>query len=237
VSKLPPESEKLLGVAPNDFVTERDHLARELREAGRADDAAAVAALRKPSAVVFAVNRAARDRTKAARAAATAAARVEKAQAGGDQESFRTATRELDESLDLLSEVAVAHVAPSGKKPTDAMRKRVYDLLRRAVATKETREALGRGALLEEQEAAGFAAFEGMAATKPTSKRAGGAKATRANRREEGRRKREKALRDELKEAEQALGEATRAARDAERERTRAERAVASVRAKLDRLA
>jgi hypothetical protein len=236
VAGLPREAEKLLGSSSSEFVAERDRLARELREAGRADDAAAVAALRKPSAVVFAVNRAARDRTKAARAAATAAARVENAQAGGDQEAFRTATRELDESLDLLSEVAVAHVAPSGKKPTDAMRRRVYDLLRRAVANKETREALSRGALLEEQEAVGFAAFEGMAATKPTRKRAG-ATAARANRREEGRRKREKALRGELKEAEQALGEATRAARDAERERTRAERAVASVRAKLDRLA
>jgi hypothetical protein len=237
VADLPPESEKLLGVAPNDFVAERDLLARELREAGRAEEAAAVAAMRKPSAVVLAVNRAARDRTNAARGAAKTAERVEKAQAGGDQEAFREATRDLDQSLELLSEVALAHVAPRGKKPTDAMRRRVYDLLRRAVATKETREALSRGALLEEQEAAGFAAFAGMTTKKPAGKRGAGAAATKAKRQNEDRRKREKSLRDELKGAEQALADANRAVRDAERQRASAERAVASARAKLDRLA
>lgn len=236
MSELPPESEKLLAVVPEDFVAERQRLAARLREEGRSEEAAAVAGLRKPSAVVLAVNRAARDRPKAARAAAEAAERVEKAQASGDLDAFRAAVRELDDAFDLLSEVGVAHVSP-GKKATDAMRRRVHELLRRAVASEDTRAALARGALLEEQDAAGFAPLSTMVA-KPQKRKDSPATHgdPRAKRREEERRKRAKALRDELASAEEKLKAAVRAADAAEREKAKAEREVASIRAKLDRL-
>jgi hypothetical protein len=227
---LPPESERLLAVAPNDFVAERDQLTATLREEGRSEEAAAVAALGKPSVVVLAVNRAARDRPKAARAAAQAGEQVEKAQMSADPEAFRDAVRGLDDALDLLGEVAVAHVSP-GKRATDAMRRRVHDLLRRAVADADTRDALARGVLLEEQEAAGFTSFAGLVPTKRTR-----AAPSRATKREEERRQREQALRDELTAAEDALSAAEEAVRAADRERAKAERTVASIRAKLDRL-
>ena len=241
MSDLPQESERLLAVQPGDFVAERQRLVRELRDAGRPEEATAVAAMRKPSAVVSAVNRAARGRSNAARAAADAARRLEKSQAGGDPEEFRAAARELDEALDLLGEVAIAHVAPGGKKPTDAMRRRVHDLLRRAVATEGTRDALSRGALVEEQEAAGFASL--AAAEPPARKR--GRRAPRveaarsdaqAERRALERRRREADLRDELEKAQAELDAAERALRDAESQRSKAERTVARVQAKLDRL-
>lgn len=143
---------------------------------------------------------------------------------------------ELDQALDLLGEVGVAHVSPTGKKPTDAMRKRVHDLLRRAVAGKETRAALRRGVLLEEQEAAGFAAIPGLGAAPKARERATPAKDARAERDEKKRHERERALRAELAEAEEALAAAEKAVRAAERERSKAERAVTSARAKLDRL-
>jgi septal ring factor EnvC (AmiA/AmiB activator) len=235
VSDLPPESEKLLAVSPDEFVEERKQLVKRLRDKGRTDEASAVSALRKPSAVVLAVNRAARDRPKAAAAAAKAAAKVEKAQAGGDLDGFRAAMGELDEALDLLGEVAVAHVSPSGKKATDAMRRRVHDLLRRAVAAKETRAGLERGVLLEEQEAAGFGALPAVPA-KSKSERSTSAKDARAEREAAKRREREAALRSELAEAEAALEEAEKALRAAEREREKAERAVTAARAKLERL-
>ncbi len=235
MSELPPESEKLLAVPPDEFVPARQQLAKQLREDGRGAEAEAVAGLRKPSAVVLAVNRAARDRPKAAEAAAKAAEKVEKAQAKGDLAAFRSAMGELDDALDMLAEVGVAHVSPTGKKPTDAMRRRVHDLLRRAIATQETRAALRRGVLLEEQEAAGFVAIPGLSAT-PKARGRASATDARAEREAKKRGERERALRDELKAAEAALEAAERAARDADRERTRAERAVASARAKLDRL-
>ena len=235
MNELPPESEKLLAATPSTFVAERERLARELLEAGRTAESAAVAGMRKPSAVVLAVNRAARDRPNAARGAAEAAAQVGTAQAAGDLDAFKDAVGKLDQALDLLSEVAVAHVGPGGKKPTDAMRRRVHDLLRRAAANAQTREALSRGTLVEEQEAVGFAS---LPETPTTAKgRKGAPRAdTRAKRQDEERSKRAKALRRELADAEEALREAEKAVSAAERERAKAERAVASIQAKLDRL-
>ena len=71
---------------------------------------------------MLAVNRAARDRPQAAKDAAEAAARVRDTQLSGEQDAYRAAVADLDRALDLLAEVAVAHVGGKGKKPTDAMR-------------------------------------------------------------------------------------------------------------------
>jgi hypothetical protein len=232
VSELLPEAEKLFAVTPERFVEERKALADQLRKEGRSEDAAAVEALRKPSAVVSAVNRAARDRPKAAEGAVEAAVRLKKAQVSGDQEAFRGAVSELDAALDLLADVALAHVAPQGKSPTEAMRRRVRDLLRSAVADDDARDALARGALTEELETPGFSPFAGMAVQPVKSTKATGP--TRAEKREEEKRAREEALRQELDEAEQELKAATKAARDAEAARARAERRVETLRKRLE---
>ena len=239
MSDLPPEADKLLAVAPDEFVERRKSVARELRDAGRAEDAEAVAGLRKPSAVVFAVNRAARDRPKAASSAAEAAERIATAQVKGDAEEFERAIAELAEALDLLGEVAAAHVSPGGKSPTDAMRRRVRELLRSAVADDAARDELRRGALREEIEAAGFSPYAGLAPKPAERKRASAAPGKaeqRAAEREAKRRERLQALEDELEAAERRLAEAERAVRSAERERTTAEREVEALRKRLSRL-
>jgi len=163
MSPLPQEAAKLLAVEPDMFVVERDRLVRKLRSEDRRDEAGAVADLRKPTVVVFAVNRAARDRPKAAARAVEAARKVKEAQVGKQPEAFKQAVSELDAELDLLAEVAVAHVAPRGKSASDTMRRRVRDLLRSAVADDDERESLVRGALTEELEAVGFSSYLGMA--------------------------------------------------------------------------
>jgi hypothetical protein len=226
----------LLSVSSDEFVGERQRLARELRDAGRAADAAVVAELRKPPPVVLAVNRAARARPKAARAAAEAATRVKKTQVGADPEAFRGALKELEQSLELLAEVALAYLAPTGKQPSAAMRHRLRDLLRNAMADDDARAALTRGVLRDETETAGFELFAGMAPAKRSRPTGDMARARGGKSGEEKRRQREQALREELARAEQRLDEARRSEQRAERERDNAERAVASARAKLDRL-
>jgi hypothetical protein len=228
VNALPPEAEKLLAVEPSTFVAARKQLAAELREDGRPDEADEVAGLSKPTAAVFAVNRAARDRPNAARDAADAAERVRRAQLEGDSDAYATALEELKRSLDLLAEVADTHVG-AGKSPSEAMRRRVRDLVRSAVADDDARDALRRGALVDEVETPGFSPFAGMA-----PKPARGKKAPAASKAAEQRRERERELRAELAAAEAELREAEGAAREAERERARAERKVASLRKKLD---
>jgi len=235
MSPLPQEGEKLLALDPSQFVAERDRLARKLRAEDRGDEAAAVAGLRKPTPVVYAVNRAARDRPKAAREAADAARQVKKTQVGEKQEAFKRAVAELDAALDMLAEVAVAHVAPRGKTASDAMRRRVRDLLRRAVADEGAREALIRGALVEELETVGFSSYAGMAPA-PRVARTKGARTSEPDQREERRRARREALEGEVAEAEERLQKALAVTRDAERQQNAAERALASLRAKLDRI-
>ena len=227
---LPSEGERLLAVSPEEFVAERNRVARELKDAGRADDAQAVAALKKPSPVVLAVNRAARDRSAAARDAVKAAERVRKTQLAGKPDEFEAATADLERALGLLADVAVAMLS-RGKNASEAMRRRVNDLLRAALAGEDSREALARGVLVEELEASGFSPFEGMA----VPQRRGG-RSPKTNRSDERRRAREQQLREELAGAEEALRDAERTLADAVTERDRAARAVEAARTKLDRL-
>ena len=230
---VPPEAERLLAVTPDEFVAQRQQLVRTLCDADRTDEADVVASLRKPTVVVFAVNRAARDRPKAARAAREAALRVKETQVGNQPAEFRRALGELESALDLLAEVAVAHVAPRGKAASDAMRLRVRDLLRSAVADDEAREALVRGVLTKELETVGFSPFAGIVpAPSQRPKRTAGP--SRAEQQKAKQRERLRALREELAEAEHRLQEAARAAHHAERERKAAERTVDSLRAKLE---
>jgi hypothetical protein len=235
VGTLPKEADPLFAVAADDFVDERKRVERALRDEGRREDAEAVAALRKPPPVVLAANRAARDRPQSARAAATAAERVAKKQLGSDPEGYRAARAELDESLDLLTQVALAQLSRGGKRPTDAVTRRLRDLLRNAVADEEARAALSRGVLRDEPDTAGFGAFAGV---KPPSGRKATTKTAEARRKrdEQKRREKERALRDELAGAEKVLEEAKRAEREATRARERAEHAVESLRKRLERL-
>jgi hypothetical protein len=232
VSELPEEARRLLAIAPEDFVAERQRLASDLRGAGRTDDAATVGRMRKPSPVVLAVNRAARDRPKVARAAADTAARVIKAQFGGKPDEYTRAREELDQSLEMLADVAIAQLS-RGKKANDAARRRVRDLIRNAVADEATREDLAQGVLSEEVDVAGFTPFAGIT-PKPARGARGQVAAPRAKQQAE--RQQAKALRDELARAEQELRDAERAVREAEGARSKAENAVASLRARLDRL-
>jgi hypothetical protein len=232
VDTLPKEADPLFAVAADDFVDERKRVARALRDDGRREDAEVVAALRKPPPVVLAANRAARDRPQAARAAAKAAERVAKTQLGSDPEGYRAALAELDESLDLLAQVALAQLSRGGKRPTEVVTRRLRDLLRNAVADEEARSALSRGVLKEEPGTAGFGAFAGVAP--PLGRKPTKAAEARRKRDEQQRRKKERALRDELARAEKALNEAMRAEREATRARERAEKALESIRARRD---
>ena len=238
MSELPKAAEALLSVPPDDFVRERQALAKALRTDGRKEDADAVAALRKPPPVVLAANRAARDRPEAAKRAARAAAQVAKAQLGADPDAYRDALTELAGSVDLLAEVALAHLAKGGKPPTEAVSRRLHDLLRNAVADETARDELARGVLREETETAGFGAFAGVTpASRPrTRKRETAPPDARRQREDEKRAERERVLRAELRSAEKSLDDARRAEREAERARTTAERKVESLRVRLERL-
>jgi hypothetical protein len=225
MSTYPKEAEALLSAAPDDFVTERDRLARKLRADGRKEEAGVVASLRKPAPVVLAANRAARSRPQVAKDAARAAKQVKK-KLGLDAE----ARNALDESLRLLEEVALAFLG----KTSEATRRRLHDLLRNAVADDDALAALTRGVLTEEPEPAGFAAYAGA---RPTPrKRSAKADTRAAEAAEKKRRERKQVLIEKVAAAEERLDEAVAAEGHAARERAQAERDLEAARARLERL-
>jgi hypothetical protein len=226
VTALPKESEHLLAVAPDDFVDERKKIVATLRDAGRRDDAKAVAEIKKPSQIVLAVNRAARDRPEAAKRASKAAERLGKTQLAGKPDEYRALVVEMEEGSGLLSEVAVANLS-KGSKASDAMRRRVADHIRGALSTKESRQLLARGSLTEEVEATGFDAFAGL--TIPRARRS--AKAKSSGGIDQAERARERALRTQISEAERALDEAERLVREVSRARDEAAGRLAELRA------
>jgi hypothetical protein len=218
------EAEKLLAVAPEKFVEERDGLARRLREENRRDEAAVVAAFKKPTAVVLAVNRAARDRPQAAKDAVELAERLARAQVSGGSEQYHGLLEKMAEASSLLGEVAIANLS-KGKPASDALRRRAADHIRGALAGELTRELLARGALADELAAPGFDAFAGLPLPKSTArKRNVGADAARK------RRDSEKELRKRMRDVQRAYAEAERRLAEATSERDR----LAAERAKLE---
>ena len=230
MAELPTDVERLLAVTPEAFVEERARIARNLRDEGRADEARAVAETKKPPLVVLAVNRAARDRPQTARDAAGAAERLGPAQLSGDAEEYRDILKQMEQASALLAEVAVANLS-RGKSASEAMRRRVAELLRGALAGEDTRQRLVRGALTDEVETAGFDAFAGVPMPAQPKQRARAKLSPNANRE---RRDRE-ALQKEVAETRRSLDDAERRLREATREREKLAKRLASLESKRDR--
>jgi hypothetical protein len=210
---IPKKAGKLLAVAPEEFVDARKELVAQLRSEGRGEDAETVSKLKKPSQVVLAVNRAARDRPQAAKDATKAADRLARTQLAGKPDEYRALVTEMEQAAGLLSEVAIANVSRSGR-PTDAVRRRIADHIRGALSSEETRALLARGVLVDEIEPAGFDAFAGVPIPKPRSGSASAAKKRDAERdqraRAKERRQAASAVRKQLAEAEERVRDATK---------------------------
>jgi hypothetical protein len=218
------EADELYGLPLDEFVAARTALAKRLRQEGRADEAAEVGGLRKPSLALWAVNRAARRRAAELEALLAAADRVRGGDPDGDQE--------LRGAVASLAETAAAELRDAGHAASDGTLQRVATTLRAAAASEgEERRALARGALDRELEPAGFEAMAALAAARPPRSAPGTP---------DGRSRRDAELRARVEEAERALAaardrerearaEAERRARDAERARREADRAAADV--------
>jgi len=230
MADLPKDAEKLLAVAPEDFVEERKRLVRTFRDEGRDDDARVVAETAKPPAVVLAVNRAARDRPQAAKDAARAAALLGRAQLAGKPDDYRELVGEMERASALLAEVAVANLS-RGKTASDAMRRRVADHLRRAPSNDQTRRQLVRGALRDEVETTGFDAFAGLPLPKRSRDRARAKPSGAA----EGQQRALARLQKEIAETGEALNDAEKRVREATRERDRLAKKLAALEAKRAR--
>ena len=143
--------EGLYGLPLEEFTPARDALAKELRAAGRKDEAAEVKALRKPSVAAWALNRVARDHPDAIERLRAAGADLREAQneaMSGDAGRLRAAGRVAALVADALR--------TAGRPVSAAQQEKIVATLRTAAVDDDAGEALTRGVLVDDLEPTGF---------------------------------------------------------------------------------
>jgi hypothetical protein len=219
--------DRLYAAPLDEFVAVRKEVSVDLADDGHGEEAEAVRALRKPSLPAWAVNQLAREEKPALKRLLDATAAVRRAQGEG-RGDYAGARRDLDEAAAELVGAARTVIDRSGKKPTEAMLRRVEQTLRGAATSQP--DELRRGVLAEEVEPAGFEALLGVAPARPSSRRpsprARPSELEAARRRLSAARAKAEKLTREARDADRAASTA-RAAWD--RARERAERAAAGL--------
>ncbi|MDX6727817.1 MAG: hypothetical protein QOK49_2622 [Baekduia sp.] len=150
---------RLYGLDLEDFVGERDALAKRLRADGDRDGAAAVRKLAKPTRAAWAVNRLVRDRPEEIEALVAAGATLAGAQEqlldGADAGVLRGAAEAARALVDALAEAA----------PVDgAARDKVRATLHAATVDEDVRDEVAAGRVTKERSASGFGGLEAMIA-------------------------------------------------------------------------
>jgi hypothetical protein len=173
---LDAEIDRLYGLPLDEFVRERDELARRLNRAGDREAGARVKALRKPTAGAWALNQAVRRRRAETDALLATGERLREAHAallkGGDQAALRETMDEERSLTSALADCAEA-IASETAKSGPALRDRVRATLHAAAVDDEAREELAAGRFVREREAVGLGPFgEGMPAADSPGARA-----------------------------------------------------------------
>lgn len=146
----------LYALPPEEFTAARTARSREARAAGDRDLAAQVAALRKPSAAAWTVDRLVRTDPGRVRALLDLGRRMARAQedlAGAD---LRTLGREQHRLLAEARAAVVADAAAAGRAVTDAVLGQVEQTLRAAMADAGAAAAVGTALLTTHLTSTGF---------------------------------------------------------------------------------
>src|SRR4051794_36382292 len=238
--------DRLYGLPLDEFVPERDALAKRLRAAGDRAGADEVKKLPKPTRAAWAVNRLARDQPADVKALVSAGKALARAQkdllSGADPGELRDAAAEARGAVDRLVAAADA---------TGATADKVRSTLHAATVDPEVRDAVAAGRLVRERSAAGFGGLDALAASLPARRGAraassagGGGKrgsdagartaAPAAPERDAKAEAAERRRRDALRRAKEAEAEAEGELAAAERALAQMEAALASRRGDVD---
>ena len=221
--------DELYSAPLDEFVQRRTALAKQLKADGRADDAADVAAARKPTVPVWTANQLARRNRPAVDKLLTASGNLRESLGKGDRDAFAKAQQEQADALRKLRDAAKSLL----EKPTDATLERVVATFRDASSDEELAERLAAGRLTEEPEPGGFDTLAGLAFTPPKPQEGKPKKRSDAGRA----RRAAQALKEatsKQRELEQAARAAERAAEQARRAADQAARAVEKAEAEVE---
>lgn len=147
--------EDLYECRPDEFTAARDDLVHALRDAGEADCAARVRALRRPTAAVWAVNQLARRHAASMTALLAAGDRMRAAHrqlGAGDRDALQTASRDHQKLVRTLMTAAAKLLADAGTRGANHV-ERVGEVLQaEPTASDEVRAQLRSGTLDRELE-------------------------------------------------------------------------------------
>jgi hypothetical protein len=219
------EPDDLYGLPLDQFVPERSALVKSLRAEKRRDEAAPVAALRKPSVAAWAVNQLVRSQGTAIGELYAAGDALRDAQAAlldgsGDGRALRAANERERAAVDTLVQAARGLLDPDGHELSATVVERVADTLHAAALDESAREQVRAGRLERELRHVGLGLGESVFAAAPAKppKAAKPAKPAKpATTAKPAKRDRELQAREARKQAE--------AAKQAERERAAAQKA------------
>jgi hypothetical protein len=230
----------LYSVPLDEFVQQRNRLARALRKDGRRAEAAGVQELRKPSLATWTVNRLARTRRKDVDLLLDASHRLASAQRGllsaGGKAAFAAARKREQSALERLVTEAESIL---GERASPGVLERVRTTLRAAAASDEARADLARGRLTTELALPGFEAMGGVhaaAAPREKSPARKGKKDAAAERQATSRAQAVERAQAELELAEDAEAGVARRVRQAEQAVKAAQRTLETAVAEADRL-
>ena len=230
--------DRLYGLPLDEFTSARNVLVRDLRKAGRKDEAEEVKALKKPSATAWAVNQLARrepDKVAALIKAGDALRKAQRDVLGGKGADVREASRVQHDLADELLEDARDLLEEAGSKATQTAAQRILGTLRSASTDQAAAKALRKGRLTEDVEAVGFGPLLHVAPKgRGTPPKKEPRKAQPDKRKVDAAKARLREEREALAAAEREAAAARRAAEHAERA---ADRAAARVEAAERRLA
>jgi hypothetical protein len=223
----------LYGLPLERFVPERSALAKALRAGGNREEAARVAALRKPSVAAWTVNQLVRTQRQGTAELFEAGDAVQRAQSellagAGDARALRAVAARERDAVEALVALARGLLGADGHEPTAATLERVGETLHAAALDLEARALVREGRLERELRRAGFGEGElvagavagGPAQRRPAVReRAGRGKAARGP--SDG----DPAERDQAERDQAERDQAEREREEREREREERERA------------
>jgi hypothetical protein len=181
VAKAPGDAvDRLYGLPREEFIGERDALAKELRADGRRDEATAVKALAKPTVAAWAANQAVRSQKRDARdlwkAGDTLSAAHDAVLAGkGSGAKLREATERERAAVEKLVDAARGLLSSSGGDLSDATIERVRETLHAGAIDPDARDEVAAGRAARERAPQGLFGADPFAA--PAPKRAAKPKA------------------------------------------------------------
>lgn len=166
MTEHPPEGDDLFGLRPEEFTPARNALAKRLKSEGKSEQAARVAALRRPTATAWALNLLARRQRDVVEAVIDAGEKLRQATGqalGGDRSGFAAAQSAERAAIQSAVDAAATLLESGGGKASEAARQRMTETLRAATVDESAADLLRRGVLQSDLSAPGFG-MEGIPA-------------------------------------------------------------------------